>query len=155
MSVASQAMIDWARGRLADLDRWSKRHRSLRVTRGAVTGFMAHEALQNAGSMAYFAVLSLFQVIVLGVIVFSLLIGEGEARRIVVGRLEAALPLQPGTVSDVVDSIIASRGGITAVSIAILAWGSLGVAPAIGPPRAAAAPVARSSGERLPCRHAA
>jgi len=76
--------------------------------------------------MAYFAVLSLFQVIVLGVIVFSLLIGEGEARRIVVGRLDAALPLQPGTVSAVVDSIIASRGGVTLVSLAILAWGALG-----------------------------
>ena len=76
--------------------------------------------------MAYFAILSLFQVIVLGVVVFSLLIGEGEARRIVIGRLEATLPLEPGTMTAVVNSIIQSRGGITVVSVAILAWGALG-----------------------------
>ncbi len=76
--------------------------------------------------MAYFAILSLFQVIVLGVVVFSFLIGEGDARRIVIGRLEAALPLQPGTIGAVADSIIASRGGLTLVSLAILAWGALG-----------------------------
>lgn len=76
--------------------------------------------------MAYFAILSLFQVIVLGVVVFSLLIGEGEARRIVIGRLEAALPLEAGTMTAVVNSIIQSRGGITVVSVAILAWGALG-----------------------------
>lgn len=76
--------------------------------------------------MAYFAILSLFQVVVLGVIVFSLLIGEGEAQRIVVGRLEASLPLEPGTMTAVVNSIIESRGGITVVSAGILAWGALG-----------------------------
>ena len=56
-----------------------------------------HDGADVASSMAYFAILSLFQVVVLGVIVFSLVVGEGEARRIVIGRLETALPLEPGT----------------------------------------------------------
>jgi len=119
-------MIERFERLLQAADRWLERRRATRVARRAIVGFADHQGVEVAGSMAYFAVLSLFQVIVLGVIVFSLLIGEGEARRIFIGRLEAALPLQPGTVSDVVDSIIASRGGITAVSIAILAWGALG-----------------------------
>ncbi|MDP9467590.1 MAG: YihY/virulence factor BrkB family protein [Chloroflexota bacterium] len=113
--------------RLVDVaDRWFARRRSTRVMRRAIVGFAEDQGLEVAGSMAYFAVLSLFQLVVLGVIVFSLFIGEGEARRIVVERLEAALPLEVGAVGDIVDGIIASRGGITVVSIAILVWGSLG-----------------------------
>jgi len=76
--------------------------------------------------MAYFAILSLFQVVVLGVIVFSFVVGEGEARRIVIGRLDTALPLEPGTMGAIVQSIIDSRGGVTIVSVGILAWGSIG-----------------------------
>lgn len=111
---------------LAAADRWTARWRSTRVGRRALAGFAEHQGAEVASSMAYFAILSVFQVIVLGVVVFSLLIGEGEARRIVVDRLEAALPLEAGTVAAVVNSIIESRGGITFVSVAILAWGALG-----------------------------
>ena len=111
---------------LGALDRWSVQWRSTRVARRAIVGFANHRGPEVASGMAYFAVLSLFQVIVLGIVVFSFLIGEGEARRIVIGRLEAALPLQPGTTAAVVDSIISSRGGLTLVSLAILAWGGLG-----------------------------
>jgi membrane protein len=107
-------------------DGWTARWRSTRVGRRAIAGFAEHRGAEVASSMAYFAILSLFQVIVLGVVVFSLLIGEGEARRIVIGRLEAALPLEAGTMTAVVNSIIQSRGGITLVSVAILAWGALG-----------------------------
>ena len=111
---------------MAAADRWASRWRSTRVLGRAVTGFVEHDAPDVASSMAYFAVLSLFQVVVLGVIAFSLLVGEGEAQRAVIGRLESALPLEPGTMDDIVQSIIESRGGITIVSVGILAWGALG-----------------------------
>jgi membrane protein len=111
---------------LRALDGWSGRWRSTRVARRAIVGFANHQGPQVASGMAYFAILSLFQLIVLGIVVFSFVIGEGEARRIIIGRLEAALPLQPGTIGGVVDSIIASRGGLTLISLAILAWGALG-----------------------------
>jgi membrane protein len=107
-------------------DRWLGRWRTTRVGRRAIAGFAGHDGSDVASSMAFYALLSLFQVVVLGVIVFSLLLGEGEARRVVVGRLESALPLEPGTVSAIVDSIIESRGGITLVSIPLLAWGAIG-----------------------------
>jgi len=130
---------------LRAVDAWLGGRRSTRVARRALVGFGEHQGPEVAGSMAYFAVLSLFQVIVLGVIGFSLLIGEGEARRIVIGRLDAALPLQPGTVEAIVDSIIGSRGGITLVSVAILAWGAIGFfgAMATGVGRAFAAQTRR------------
>ena len=138
-------MVERWRRLLSAADAWAARRRSTRVARRAMEGFAEHQGPEVAGSMAYFAVLSLFQLIVLGVIVFSLFIGEGEARRIVIGRLEAALPLQAGTVNAVVDSIIASRGGITVFSIAILAWGALGFFGALstGVGRAFAAPTRR------------
>ena len=111
---------------LGAVDRWSTLWRSTRGARRAIVGFVNHQGPEVASGMAYFAILSLFQLIVLGIVVFSFVIGEGEARRMVIGRLEAALPLQPGTIGAVVDSIIASRGGLTLVSLAILAWGALG-----------------------------
>lgn len=107
-------------------DRWASRWRTTRVGRRALAGFALHDGPSVASSMAYFAILSLFQVIVLGVIVFSLLMGEGEARRVVIGRLESALPLEAGTVTSVVESIIESRGGVTIVSVPLLAWGAIG-----------------------------
>lgn len=138
-------MIDRWQRLLAAADRWIGRRRLTRVTRLALVGFGEHQGPQVAGSMAYFAMLALFQLVVLGVVVFSLLIGEGDARRVVIDRLQTALPLRAGTIDQVVDSIIATRGGITAVSVAILAWGGLGFfdALSVGVGRAFAAPSRR------------
>lgn len=138
-------MIDRWQRLLAAADRWIGRRRLTRVTRLALVGFGDHQGPQVAGSMAYFAMLALFQLVVLGVVVFSLLIGEGDARRVVIDRLQTALPLRAGTIDQVVDSIIATRGGITAVSVAILAWGGLGFfdALSVGVGRAFAAPSRR------------
>jgi membrane protein len=44
----------------------------------------------------------------------------------VIGRIEEVLPLEPGTVGAIVESIIESRGGVTIVSVALLAWGAIG-----------------------------
>jgi membrane protein len=119
-------MIDWARSRLADLDKWSQRHRSLRVTRGAITGFMAHQGLHNAGSMAYFAVLSIFQVLVLGIVVLSFFVGSGEARQFIIDQVQAGTPLDRETVAGVINSVISSRGGISVIGFILLLWSALG-----------------------------
>lgn len=119
-------MVERWKRLLESADRWLARWRTTRVARRAIAGFAEHDGSDVASSMAYFALLSIFQVVVLGVIVFSLLLGEGEARRIVIGRLESALPLEPGTVTAIVESIIESRGGITIVSLPLLAWGAIG-----------------------------
>jgi YihY family inner membrane protein len=107
-------------------DAWAAQRRSTRIARRALGGFALHDGADVASSMAYFAFLSLFQVVVLGVIVFSLLVGDHEAQRLVIGRIERALPLEPGTVGAIAASIIESRGGITSVSVAFLAWGAIG-----------------------------
>jgi membrane protein len=96
-----------------------------------LTGFMEHEAPQTAGSMAYYAVLSLFQLLVLGVVVASFFLGEGQAREFVLEQAEAAAPLDVETAEGVIDSVIEDRGGIGLVSGVLLLWGALGLFSAI------------------------
>lgn len=88
---------------------------------------MQHEALQYAGSMAYFAVLSIFQLLVLGVVVFSFFLGDDRARAFVLEQVQAGSPLDPKTINGVIDAVIESRGGITIVSGGFLLWSALGV----------------------------
>jgi membrane protein len=120
-------MVDRAKAWIARLDAWSLRHRRTRIARRAIEGFMRHEALQYAGSMAYFGVLSIFQLLVLGVVVFSLILGDERARAFVLEQVQAGSPLDPATINGVIDAVIQSRGGITIVSGAFLFWSALGV----------------------------
>jgi membrane protein len=124
-------MIDRAKGMLATLDDWSLRHRLPRLSRRAISGFFDHDALQTAGSMAYFAVLSLFQLLVLGVVVGSYIVGEGEARQFVVDQVQAGTPLDAETVGGIIDSVIESRGAMSIISIGFLLWSALGIFSAL------------------------
>lgn len=124
-------MMDRLKGLLAALDTWSQRHRLARVSRRAVSGFLAHDALQFAGSMAYFAVLSVFQLLVLGIVVGSFFLGEGEARDFVIEQASAGTPLDPALVEDVIDASIESRGSMTIIGLAFLAWSGLGIFSAL------------------------
>jgi membrane protein len=120
-------MVDRLKRLLRELDGWSGSHRSVRVTRRALTGFIEHEAPANAGSMAYFAMLSMFQLLVLGVVVLSYIVGEGDARRFVVDQVQAGSPIDAETVGAVIDAVIESRGGIGLVGVMFLVWGALGI----------------------------
>jgi membrane protein len=124
-------MIERGRRLATDLDRWSRSRRSTRIARRAIAGFLAHDALQFAGSMAYFGVLSVFQLLVLGVVVTSLILGEGTARDFVLDQVEAGSPLDRETVGGVIDAIIDSRGSITIISFAFLLWSALGIFSAL------------------------
>lgn len=124
-------MIDRVKGMLARLDDWSLRHRLPRISRKAISGFLDHDALQTAGSMAYFAVLSLFQLLVLGVVIGSYVIGEGEARQFVVDQVQAGSPLDAETVGGIIDSVIESRGAMSIISIGFLLWSALGIFSAL------------------------
>ncbi len=124
-------MIDRAKRLLADLDAWSQRHRITRISRRAIGGFLEHGALQFAGSMAYFGVLSIFQLLVLGVVIGSYVLGEGEARNFVIEQVEAGTPLDGETIGGILDAVIESRGSMSLISVGFLAWGALGVFSAL------------------------
>jgi membrane protein len=124
-------MIDRAKRILASVDAWSRSHRLTRVGRRALAGFLEHEALQYAGSMAYFAILSVFQLLVLGVVGFSFFLGEGGARDFVLEQIQLATPLDADTIGTVIAKIIEARGSIGLIGIVLLAWGALGLFSAL------------------------
>jgi membrane protein len=124
-------MIDRARQLWARADRWLDHYRVTRVGRRAVADFLKHEALTNAGSMAYFAMLSVFQLLVLAVVLLSLFLGDGDARAFVVDKVAANSPIDPQTVGAVIDGVISSRGGISIAGFVLLLWSALGAFSAL------------------------
>ena len=123
--------MDRVKQLIGRLDGWSLRHALPRISRRAISGFLAHEALQSAGSMAYFAVLSIFHFLVLGVVVGSYVIGEGEARQFVVDNVSAGSPIDAETVGGIIDSVIESRGAMSIISLGFLTWSALGIFSAL------------------------
>jgi membrane protein len=124
-------MVDRITRIVAGVDAWSQRRRLTRVSRNAIVGFLEHNALNYAGAMAYFAVLSLFQLLVLAVVVGSFFLGEGEARDFVVEMVAENTPLDPTFVGETIDAVVESRGTMSAVSVAFLLWGALGLFSAL------------------------
>ena len=84
-------MADRVKAWIAQLDAWSFGHRSTRIARRAAAGFLQHGSLQYAGSMAYFGVLSIFQLLLLGVVAFSFFLGDARARAFVLQQVQAGL----------------------------------------------------------------
>jgi membrane protein len=104
------------------LDRW----RWTRITRAAVVGFVSHEGLQYAGSMAYFSVLSIVNLLVLGVVVTSTAVGEEAARQFIIDRVTSGSPIDATLIGDLIDNALASRGGVTVLGVVLVTWGALG-----------------------------
>ena len=124
-------MTDWLRSRADAINRWLDRRRSTRVVRGAVLGFFADDVLHYAGSMAYFSVLSLVNLFILGVVVASFFVGEGAGRQFVVEQAVRALPVAPSDVGNFIDRAAETRGGVTAIGLVLLLWSALGVFGAV------------------------
>ena len=97
------------------------------MARAAVIGFFEHDTLQYAGSMAYFAMLSVFQVIVLAIVLLSSLLGEGTVREFMLDRIDEGSALDTEVIADMIDATLASRGSLTIIGVAVLAWSALGL----------------------------
>lgn len=124
-------MIDRVKGMVEKVGRFVERHVWARTARRAISRFLAHDDLQFAGSMAYFALLSLFQLLVLGVIGLSFFMDDADAYFTVVTVVTQATPLESQEVAGIVQSLNESRTGIGILSVAFLLWGALGLFSAI------------------------
>ncbi|MBA2265212.1 MAG: YihY/virulence factor BrkB family protein [Chloroflexi bacterium] len=124
-------MIERVKRLVGTLDDWSMRHRMTRISRRAVGGFLGHEALQYAGSMAYFGVLSIFQLLVLAIVLGSFVLGDGAARDFVIEQVRSGTPLDTATITGVIDSAINSRGSMTIIGFGFLLWSGLGIFSAL------------------------
>ena len=120
-------MVERVQRLIESLDEWALRRKWTRVARAAVIGFFEHDTLQYAGSMAYFAMLSVFQVIVLAIVVLSSLLGEGTVREFLLDRIEEGSPLDSEVIADMIDATLASRGTLTVVGVVVLVWSALGL----------------------------
>jgi membrane protein len=123
--------MDQIKARLQAIDRWLRAHRTTRIMRSAILGFFKHDALQSAGSMAYFSVLSIFQLLVLAVVVLSLVVDRSDARGFVIEQIESGTPLDAQVIGGVIDAVIDSRGSITIIGFVLLLWSALGVFSAL------------------------
>ncbi len=92
---------------------------------------MRHDGLQYAGSMAYFGILSIFQLLVLGVVSFSFFLGSGGARDFVLNQIRLNTPIDADAIGRVIDNVIQSRGGISIIGVVLLVWSALGVFSAL------------------------
>jgi membrane protein len=108
------------------VDGWLQRYRLTRVARTSVLGLLEHDGLNYAGSMAYFSILSFVNVLLLGAVLLAALIGEGEARHVILTWFANNTPINPDLIEQMIDAAIASRGSITLVGIIFLLWGALG-----------------------------
>jgi membrane protein len=124
-------MVDRLKRWGASVDAWLQQRRSTRVLRRAAIGFVQHGSLQYDGSMAYFSILSVFQLLVLGIVVLSYFVGQGQARQFVIDQVRAGSPLNADTIGSVLDAVIASRAGISLFGLIFLIWGALGIFSAI------------------------
>lgn len=103
----------------------------LRVTRDAIGGMTERDGMHYAAGMAYYTLLALFQLAVLAVVVLSFFFGTGGARVTVVEQMSSFLPLEAETAEDVVDAVLESRGGVSALAVPFLIFGSLGAFAAL------------------------
>ena len=120
--------MDRAQQLIRNLDAWALQHSWARVWRGAILGFFEHDTLQYAGSMAYFAMLSIFQVLILAVVLLATLVGEGQARELLLERLtDVGSPIDPQTVENLIDATLEASGTLTLIGVGFLLWSALGL----------------------------
>ena len=64
--------------------------------------------------------------LLLGAVLLTALIGEGEARRIILTWFAQNTPIDPDLISEMIDAAVSSRGSLTVVGFIFLLWGALG-----------------------------
>jgi YihY family inner membrane protein len=94
----------------------------------AVKKFMDIDGPQRAAAFAYYALFSLFPLVVLFVTVGSFFVDRDAALEVIIGYLERYIPLEPRMehgIFETITGIIEARGQVGAVASVILLWGSL------------------------------
>jgi membrane protein len=119
--------VERLRDLVARVGRWTLRHRPIRLVRGMVTGFIETDGMLYAAAIAYFTLLSLFQLAVLGVLVFGAFLGEVEARRLVVDQIVEFTPMTEVDAFEIVTAIRETHAGMGFFAVPLLIFGGLGL----------------------------
>jgi membrane protein len=104
------------------------------LTRRAVAGFAGAGGTRLAAAIAYYALLSLFPLVILLVAAGSLVLDEATVRERIADRISGALPLTESGAADVRDLLADAGGSAAAVGLAGLAgllWSASGMMGAL------------------------
>lgn len=97
----------------------------LHVLRNTVRGFAEDNAAETAAALTYFAVFSLFPLLLLMVAIGSLAFDSAAAQAYVVSIVVNVLPQGETAVREVIESVIRARGPAAGFALASLLWASL------------------------------
>jgi YihY family inner membrane protein len=122
-----EARVESIRDLLRRVGRWIQRHPPVRLTRGMVTGFVRTDGMMYAAAIAYFALLSLFQLAVLGVVLLGLVLGEAEARRLIIIQLVLYTPLSPRDAIDITDAVLETHRSLGLLAVPLLLFSGIGL----------------------------
>jgi membrane protein len=92
------------------------------ILAGAATQALKPEAAISAAAIAYFAIFSLFPIILLSIAIASFSIGPSMAQSLIVQRLEFIAPALGKLLENNFDEIIRARGPITIIAFLSLTW---------------------------------
>ena len=112
---------------VARVGRWIQRHPPVRLTRAMIAGFIQIDGMLYAGAIAYFALLSLFQLAVLGVVLLGQLIGEGNARQVMVSQIVEYTPLSREDARDITAGVLEAHAGLGLLAVPLLLFGGIGL----------------------------
>jgi membrane protein len=118
------AITDRVRGVVSGVMGWftelSRRYSLIRIAMDAVNSFNANEAMVRSAAIAYYSILSLFPFAMVALVVASLLIPVGPELDAIVARVAELLGLDPASLYEALDAILAARGPIALIGIGLL-----------------------------------
>jgi membrane protein len=112
---------------IARVGRWIGRHRPIRLARGMISGFIETDGMLYAAAIAYFALLSLFQLAVLGILLLSFILGEARARLLVINQLVDYTPMSSEDAIEITRAVLDAHVGIGFLAIPLLIFGGIGL----------------------------
>lgn len=131
MSQRPQALVDLMRDRLAALWERANRNGFVVLMNRTLQRFGVDQVPNSAASVAYFALFSIFPLLLALVAIFGFLIGTAAAQERVLSFLVAVLPVSQDLIARNVTAAIEARGVLGLIGVATLLWSATGVFSAL------------------------
>jgi membrane protein len=112
-----RGLVSTVMDRFTDLQR---RYSLIGIGWDAFNSFNSHEAMARSASIAYYSILSLFPFAMVALVVASLLIPSGPELDALIIRVAGILGVDPQTLHDALDALLASRGPVALIGIGLL-----------------------------------
>ena len=109
-----------------------EQYRSLRLVKNTLKGFSADEAMDRAGSVAYYVMLSIFPLLIGVISILGFVLPMGTVRQTVYDFLDQTFPASVNLIQGNLDNVIRLRGTGGVISILMLMWSGSNLFAVIG-----------------------